>query len=205
VNGRLIVFEGIDGTGKSTQLEQLALALEAAGHEVVRTGEPYAESDAGRRIREMARSGEAVSPETELAWFQEQRRDHVREVIAPALTRGAIVVSDRYYLSTVAYQGARGLDWQNLLAAHEAEGFPEPDQVLLFDMDPETSLARADERGGHAEPVFEEARFLARARAIYLEIDRDYIDRIDAAEAPALVAEAVRGAVEARLGLLQGS
>ena len=201
MNGRLIVFEGIDGGGKSTQLTRLAEALEAAGHDVVSTLEPYAESPAGQRIRAMAKSGESVAPETELAWFLEQRRDHVREVIGPALERGAIVLSDRYYLSTVAYQGARGLDWKELLCDHESEGFPEPDLVLLFDLSTGEALERIDDRAGAAEPIFEERAFLERAREIYLEIDRPYMAQVEAADFPDAVAGSVREIVRTRLAL----
>ncbi len=202
MNGCLIVFEGIDGGGKSTQLALLAEALRAAGHDVVTTREPYGGSPAGRRIREMAQGNEAVSPETELAWFLEQRRDHVREVIAPALERGAVVLSDRYYLSTIAYQGARGFEWQALLEQHESEGFPPPDLVLLFDLDPGAGLARVEDRKGVAEPVFEETGLLSRARAIFLAVDRPYMVQIDAAGSPDRVAEAVSRVVQDRVGLL---
>ena len=122
--GILLVLEGIDGAGKSTQLARLAHRFSEAGREVVTTREPY-DCDAGRRIRAMARSGETVAPATELAWFVEQRREHVADVIEPALSRAAVVISDRYFLSTVAYQGARGLDAGEILAASEA-AFPVP-------------------------------------------------------------------------------
>ena len=96
--GSLIVFEGVDGSGKSTQLALLAAAIRASGREVVKTGEPY-DCEAGRRIREMARDPQGVAPEQELAWFLEQRRAHVRELVSPALAAGRIVLSDRYCLS----------------------------------------------------------------------------------------------------------
>ena len=107
--GSLIVFEGVDGSGKSTQLALLAEAMRSAGREVVETGEPY-DCEWGRKIREMARSTQGVPPEQELEWFLEQRRAHVRDLVGPALAAGRVVLSDRYFLSTVAYQGARGLD-----------------------------------------------------------------------------------------------
>lgn len=201
MNGALIAFEGIDGGGKSTQLARLASALRRTGHEVVETREPYAGSPATARIRAMARGGDPVAAETELDWFLAQRRDHVREVIAPAVARGALVLSDRYYLSTVAYQGARGeLAWEELLARHEEAGFPAPDLVLLFDLDPVQALARVDGRPSVAEPVFERADLLARVREIFLAIDRPYIVRIDASRSADDVAVAVSEAVRARLG-----
>jgi len=101
--GSLIVFEGVDGSGKSTQLALLAEAMRRSGLEVVETGEPY-DCEWGRKIREMARSGRSVTPEQEVEWFFEQRRVHVREVVAPALAAGRVLLSDRYFLSTVAYE-----------------------------------------------------------------------------------------------------
>lgn len=181
--GRLVVFEGVDGSGKSTQLRLLAEHLRACGMDPLTTHEPTG-GTWGQRIRAMARSGERVAPAEELRWFVEDRREHVAQVIEPALAAGRLVLSDRYYLSTVAYQGARGLDPQRLLAQAEAE-FPPPDLALVFELDPALGLARVAARGEAAEPAFEEAAFLARADTIFRAIDRPWIARIAAdAEAP---------------------
>jgi dTMP kinase len=200
--GTFVVFEGLDGSGKSTQLERLARALEAAGHTVTCTREPH-DCPAGRRIRAMARSGERVAPGEERAWFEEQRREHVRDVIAPALARGAVVLCDRYFLSTVAYQGARGLDWRAILDESEA-AFPLPDLVLLLEIDPAEGLARVGGRAGSAEPAFEEAGFLARVAEIFHAVERPYVERIDARGTPDAVEARVRAAVRRRLGLRAG-
>ena len=196
--GRLIAFEGIDGSGKSTQVQLLAHALREAGRDVVETREPTAGAF-GRRIREMARSGERVAPAEELHWFVEDRREHVAQVVAPALAAGRVVLCDRYTLSTVAYQGARGLDPERLLAESEAE-FPLPDVALLLELEPAVGLARTLARGGHAEPVFEEQRFLERVAAIFHGLARPYIVRLDADHPAAAVERAVRYAVRGRLG-----
>ena len=201
MNGAFIVFEGIDGTGKSTQLARLARALEAAGHRCVSTGEPWRGSEAGRKLRAAMPGTEPLDAEVELALFIEQRRDHVREVILPALERGDVVLCDRYYFSTVAYQGARGFDWRELLAQNEAEGFPEPDLLLLFDMDPTVSLGRVTDRAGTAEPTFEEPTRLAAARDVYRAIERDFIVVIDASGTVDAVGSAVTAAVRERLAL----
>ena len=198
--GLLIVFEGIDGSGKSTQAARLAARLREAGHAVVETREPY-DCEAGRRIREMARGPEPVAPEQELAWFAEQRREHVREVIAPALARGEVVVCDRYFLSTVAYQGARGLDADAILRESESE-FPIPDLVLFIRVDVATGLHRAAARGGPAEPAFEEARFLERVSAQYGAIEREYLMEIDGSADPDTVATALSRALRDRLGIV---
>jgi len=198
-DGSLIVFEGIDGTGKSTQLALLAEALRSFGREVVETGEPY-DCEWGRKIRAMARTPEGVTPELELDWFLEQRRVHLREVLGPALAAARVVLSDRYFLSTVAYQGARGLDADRILAESEAE-FPIPDLVLLLEIDPAGGLARVATRGGHQEPAFEEAAFLERVAAIFHGLDRDYIAHIPAAREIDAVHDPVLTEVRNRLGL----
>lgn len=195
-----VVFEGIDGSGKSTQVAALAEALTEGGARVLATREPT-DGATGRRIRAMATSGESVAPEQELAWFVEDRREHVEQVIRPALADGRVVVCDRYFLSTVAYQGARGLDWRAILAESE-RAFPLPDLAILLQVDPGTGLARTRLRGRPAEPAFEALDYLERVAAIFAAIDRPYVERIDARRDAGAVGTAVRAAVQARLGLL---
>jgi len=197
--GRLLAFEGLDGCGKSTQLEPLAAVLRAAGHDVVTTREP-SDGPHGRRIREMATSNAVVAPDEELRWFVEDRRQHVAEVLAPALEAGRVVVTDRYYLSSVAYQGARGLDWRAILADSERE-FPVPDLVLLFEITPEVGLERVRARGGPLDHAFERADYLAGVAEIFRAIDRPYVERVDASHPPDAVGDVVRERVRARLGL----
>jgi dTMP kinase len=197
--GRLIAFEGLDGAGKSTQLRRLAATLRAADHAVIETREPTTGSF-GQRIRAMARSGVRVAPDEELRWFVADRREHVAAVIRPGLAAGAIVLTDRYFLSTVAYQGARGLDPQRLLSDAEAE-FPLPDLALVLEVDPVRGLARVAGRGGPPEPAFENDRFLGDVAAVFHTIEREYVVRIDAIGAPDAVAAAIRDVVQLRLGL----
>lgn len=196
--GQLIAFEGLDGCGKSTQIERLAAALRAAGRDVVLTREPT-DGEFGRRIRAAAGSGEEISPEEELGWFVEDRRAHVAEVIRPALTAGKTVLSDRYYLSTVAYQGARGGDPLGILEESEAE-FPLPDLVVLLEIEPSAGLARVHARGGAVEARFEHSEFLEAVAEIFRCLDRPYIARIDASGTPDDVQRAVAECVGERLG-----
>ena len=192
--GALIVFEGLDGCGKSTQLARASDWLRARDIEPVVTREPT-DGAWGRKIREMAQSGEAVSPETELDWFFEDRREHMRDVVRPALAAGRVVLSDRSYLSTVAYQGARGLDAAKILADSEAE-FERPDLALLFEIDPEIGLARVDARGGVGEPVFENLAFQQRVAAVFAGLEVEGLVRIDAARDEAAIAEDVAEELE---------
>lgn len=197
--GRLVAFEGLDGSGKSTQLALLAEALRSAGRDVIETREPTGGA-VGRRIRAMARSGERVAPAEELRWFVEDRREHVREVIEPALASGRVVLTDRYYLSTAAYQGARGLDPARLLTEAEAE-FPRPDLALVLDVPPEVGLARVAARGGPREPAFEDETYLAAVSAVFRTLARPYILRVDADHPAAAVHRAVLYALRKRLDL----
>lgn len=198
--GTLLVFEGLDGSGKTTQRALLAERLRADGYDVVETAEPYDGGTWGPKIRAMARSGAALAPEEELRWFMEQRREHVRERIAPALDAGRVVLSDRYFLSTAAYQGARGLDAEAILAANERE-FPIPALVLLLEIDPAAGLARVGARGGAAEPVFEKRDFLERVAANFAKLERPYLARIRAGRPAEAVSAEVAAAVRARTRL----
>lgn len=195
--GRLLAFEGLDGCGKSTQVAALARALRAERVEPLVTREP-SDSPAGRHIRALARSGQPLAPEEELRWFVEDRRAHVDGVIEPALATGRWVVTDRYYLSSVAYQGGRGLDPERILRRSEAE-FPVPDLVLLLEIEPARALKRLRGRGRELERRFEDPEFLERVAAIFRTLERSYIRRIDAEDAPEVVAQAVLECVRREL------
>ena len=176
--GLLVALEGLDGCGKSTQLVGLGEALRAEGLAPLLTREPT-DGAHGRRIRAMARSGQQAPVADELRWFVEDRAEHVAQSIAPALAEGRLVITDRYFLSTVAYQGARGLDWRELLSQSEAR-FPAPDLVLCLEVPVELGLARVRARGGGAEPAFERADYLEEVAEIFRAIERPYFQRVDA-------------------------
>ena len=198
--GRLIAFEGLDGCGKTTQIARLAESLRQAGHDPVVTAEPT-DGEYGRRIRAMARgAAPAVPPPEELRWFVEDRREHVARCIAPALAVGRHVLTDRYFLSTVAYQGANGLDAAQILARSEAE-FPIPDLVLLLELDVDAALARVHARGAQREGAFEVRERLERVAEIFRAIERTYITRLDASADPDSVALAIAAQVREQLDL----
>jgi len=164
--GRLFVFEGIDGSGKTTQRARVAEALRARGLPVVELFEP-SDSPSGRRIRAIARGDEpAVTPEEELELFLEDRRENVARHIGPALAGGALVLLDRYYFSTIAYQGARGLDPDAIRRRNEAFA-PPPDRVFYFRIDAPTALARIERARGRPSAHFERRDYLERVQAIF--------------------------------------
>lgn len=198
--GSFIVFEGIDGCGKSTQVSSLVDAISAAGHETLATFEPT-NGTYGQQIRHNARAGKHIDPEIELSWFEQDRHEHLENVVEPALKEGCVVVCDRYYLSTVAYQGARDLDWEQILESNAA-AFLAPDLVLLIEMDLDQSQERLSQRSGPAEPTFENRSFQGRVDAIFKSLSLPYIERIDGSGTPEEVHQRVCDIVRTRLQLL---
>ena len=203
--GLFVSFEGIDGSGKSTQARRLAEALRGAGREVVLTREPGGSAGA-EQIRKLLLegAGERWSPETEVLLFTAARRDHLERVIAPALARGAVVISDRFADSTRIYQGVGRADLRPIVdELHRLVIAQEPDLTLLIDIDPATGLARAGARGG-GETRFESfgLDLQERLRAGFLALAREAPDRvvvIDGAHEVQAVAQEVARVVATRL------
>ena len=176
--GLFIIFEGIDGTGKSTQVHLLAEKLRQLGYAVVATREPT-DSSYGRKIRELFADRGAVSHEEELELFIADRDLHVKDVIAPALADGCIVICDRYYLSTVAYQGANGLDPAMILKKNES--FPVPDLAIILEIDPSASIQRIRNHRNEHPNDFEQEANLRKVAANFAAMPQEYIKRIKGA------------------------
>ncbi|MSR47243.1 MAG: dTMP kinase [Planctomycetes bacterium] len=168
--GRLIVLEGIDGTGKTTLCARLASALRAAGRVVVETREPWT-SPAGQELRRVLAARErTTSGAEELELFHADRAAHVTAVVEPALARGDWVVQDRTYWSTAAYQGARGLPIAEILARSCAIA-PTPDLTVLLELSPEQALARINASRA-ATSSFEKLEDLRAVARVYDELAR---------------------------------
>lgn len=187
--GRLIVFEGIDGTGKTTQIRLLAAELRRQGHEVVESREPTA-GVYGQRIRALYQNRAGVTPAEELALFIADRRQHVAELIAPALAAGKVVLSDRYYLSTAAYQGALGQDPEEIMRINE-EFAPPPDLVILLELEVEQGLARITGSRQETPNDFEQESGLRAVAAVFQTLHRPFIRRLDGSRPVAEVQAAV--------------
>ena len=174
--GTFITFEGIDGSGKSTQLRLLAGDLRQRGVDVITTCQPGG-TPLGRRLREaFLETEETVAPMAELLLFAADRAQHVEFLIKPALSANRVVISDRYADATYAYQGAgRGFPEAIVNQVIElATGGLKPDLTLFFDISVETAISRM--RGRDATEAkanrmdFETAEFYERVRAAYLRI-----------------------------------
>jgi dTMP kinase len=201
--GRLIVLEGVDGSGKSTQARALAAALKARGLEVVLTGEPT-DGPVGRSLKEYLKGpGLRLSPQEELDLFLADRRQHVEEVINPALAAGKVVISDRYYYSSVAYQGARGLDPERILAANEAFA-PRPDLAIILSLPVAAALQRLTKRRARSRQVTEDLAYLERVAAIYATLTGPRLLVVDASLPPEETQAVILRQVLACLGSNKG-
>lgn len=170
VRGRFITFEGIDGAGKTTQIDALERLIRSKGIEVVRTREPGG-TPAGEKIRAMLLSDD-MTVRTETLLFFAARAEHVETLIRPALERGAWVLSDRFTDATYAYQtGGKGMAGSDVeaLEAWTLGGFA-PDRTVLFDISPETAARRRAVRAGEGDRFERESTvFFTRVRNAYLD------------------------------------
>ena len=162
MKGLFIVFEGIDGGGKSTQIKMLSDFFKGKGYEVEQHMEPTPEIIGSVLWDYMNSKNRSFDPETEALLFAADRIEHGKD-IRKALEEGKIVISDRYKHSSLAYQGAAGadIDWMQSLNKHALV----PNLVILLDIDPDKSLGRVSDR---EKTVFEENEYLKKVRAEYL-------------------------------------
>ncbi|MEI6107549.1 MAG: dTMP kinase [Opitutae bacterium] len=207
--GKLITFEGSEGSGKSTQITRLAAHLVRGGHEVVTTREPGG-TEIGDQIRNIIvhnSRGDEMCPEAELLLFTAARAQLVRQVIAPALTRGAMVLSDRYLDSTTVYQGmARNLAPGPVGAINGfAVGAVMPDLTIVIDVPTAVSLARIRQRAtGLPDRMERESlSFFTKVRDGYLQLAQDCPTRVivvDGTLTPDAIEAKIWHEVQQRLG-----
>ena len=163
-HGLLIVLEGIDGSGKTTQARSLLRRLRSRGWEAVFFREP-SRGKWGREIKRKAAKAGSLTPSEELDLFVKDRRENVEKNLKPALREGKVVVLDRYYFSTIAYQGAKGIDPRRIRRMNEAFAV-KPDLVIILDIAAGEGLARIAGRKTRDE-LFEREDYLARVAKIF--------------------------------------
>jgi len=174
-----LTLEGIEGSGKTTQINNIYRFLENKGHNCMITREPGG-TKIGRKIRSILLDPEnkGMGPMAELLLYFSDRVEHVKKLIKPALAEGKTVICDRYFDATLVYQGyARGLDIKLISRLHELvlEGL-KPDITLLLDLSPETGLSRAWQQIGNGSRSGDETRFEKEALSFHEKIRAGYLE-----------------------------
>ncbi|UJG42240.1 MAG: dTMP kinase [Candidatus Heimdallarchaeum endolithica] len=176
-NGLFLVIEGIDGVGKTTQAKKLVEFLKSKKLKAEYTTEPTHWSIYGKKLRESFFAPERLSVEEEFRLFLEDRKEHIAKEVLPLIEQGIIVVCDRYYFSSAAYQGSRGLDWKYILQENMKVVFS-PDITFLIDIPVEKAIERiANGRAGKIN-TFEKRENLIKVRKIYQEIAQEFSELI---------------------------
>jgi dTMP kinase len=175
--GVLIVFEGIDGAGKTTQAKLLYEMLKRANHQVVLSKEPT-EGRWGMKVKQLIEHGrDGIPPDEELEWFLRDRQEHVARIISPGLQQKKIVILDRYYLSTMAYQGSLGIDPETI-ERKNLEFAPPPDLLFLIEIPPHLGVRRKEEHKGRKTDSFEQEQYLFQVSKIFNDYHRQFVHRL---------------------------
>ena len=167
--GVFICFEGIDGSGKTSHSRFVVDYLKSNGYNAVYTTEPTRYSIPGRKLRESFFAPERLPVKEEFKLFLEDRIIHLKDEVIPQLNDGKIVVTDRYYFSSVAYQGSRGLDWHYILEENEKVSIV-PDIVLLLDLPVDAAISRIANDRVEGVNIFEKKENLQRVNEIYFAL-----------------------------------
>ncbi len=193
--GFLIVFEGIDGAGKTTQAKRLYEKLNKKGACVELSKEPT-DSIYGQKIKKLA-AGERqyTTPEEEYKLFINDRRIHVANFIKPNLEKNHIVILDRYYFSAIAYQGALGLETEKIKAENEAFA-PIPEFVFLIEVPSRLGIRRIQRGRGEIPNAFEKEDYLTKVDKIFKSMDENYILRLNGADRRYQIHSTIINAVE---------
>lgn len=168
--GKFIVFEGLDGSGQSTQTELLKEYLKGRGEKVVKTKEPTSESEPGKKIREVLDKKKEISPRQLQKLYAEDRKEHLNNLIIPNLKKGTTVISDRYFFSSFAFGGV-DVDMNWLIKINN--NFLMPDLTFFLDVKPEICLERIEKRGDK-RTLFEEKKKLEKVYQNFQKIVKKF-------------------------------
>lgn len=162
--GKFIVFDGLDGSGQSTQTSLLRDFLVEKGYQVIITKEPTLDSEAGKKIRQILDEKIKIEPDKFQELFAQDREEHLEKVVIPALKKGKWVISDRYFFSSFAFGASDGLDFDWLIKIND--NFLLPDRTFILKVQPEVCLDRIDKRGT-AKTLFEKKEKMVKIWAVY--------------------------------------
>ncbi|MGH8070922.1 MAG: dTMP kinase [Candidatus Entotheonellia bacterium] len=198
--GVLVALEGIDGAGKSTQGRCLEGIFKEKGYEVMYLHEP-SDSPWGRRLRELKRLGHrSLSPSQELDLFLQDRRYDSAAHIQPALAARKFVLMDRYYFSTIAYQGALGIDPDYIRRLNETFA-PVPDLVFILMISPTEGLDRIRRSRGRTDDVFEREEYLKKVDEVFRTLQGPHIHPIDADQSIDVVTAVLQRTIQDTLSM----
>ncbi len=193
--GLFLVFEGIDGSGKSTQAQLLYETLVKKGIKALLTKEPT-DGPFGKKLRQLAQKGrDEITLQEEYDLFMQDRAEHVEKELLPQLDQGTVVVCDRYFYSTMAYQGALGMD-PEAIYNENTHRFPTPDKVLCITVSPTTGRSRITSGRKETPNLFEKEAYLTKVDALFDAMPYDEIVRIDGTRDIQVVQQAVWDVVE---------
>lgn len=199
--GQFIVFEGLDGSGKSVQARALVESLESDGHEVVLTYEPTDESSVSAEIRDVLTHKKTMSPLKLQALFSQDRREHLQKLVIPGLKEGKVVISDRYFFSTFAFGGI-DVDLEKLFELNK--GFIMPDLTFLLKVSADTCLSRIEGRSSRYD-FFEEKTKMEEVWQNYEKLAKDYFPDnthiIDGEREPEVIAQEICKIVREKINL----
>ncbi len=202
--GKLIALEGLDGVGKTTQAQLLAHYLSHRGLPVILTREPT-NGFYGQKIRQIIINGrQDLTPAAELELFLADRREHVQQVIQRALETGKTVITDRYYFSSIAYQGALGLDPLEIERRHQ-DFAPPPDLVIILELPLDEISRRLERRGTGSSRSFEDINYLAKVAAIFDSLDAPGLARVNGLGSEIEVQARIRALVDRVFDLAETS
>lgn len=191
-----IVFEGIDGSGKSTQCEMILEFLRNKRVPCKGLREPTG-GLWGEKIRLILQGEKTADPEEQVELFMLDREDDSEKNIRPALEAGYSVVMDRYLYSNAAYQGALGLDPLKIIDENRLRNFPEPDRVYFIDVDPQTAVDRIAARNSDGSvQLFERLEFLKKVRQIFLQVADDSFLIVDGSGSPEDIHEIIKADIK---------
>jgi dTMP kinase len=182
-HGLFVVIEGIDGAGKTTQANNVAEELKRRGYKVSVFREPT-DGRWGQRIRKLMMERRDASPWEEVEFFLKDREEDVRKNIVPALMDGQIVVQDRYYFSSIAYQGALpGMDPGEIRRRNQ-EIAPPPDLLVILDITADEGIVKIEQARGDVTNLFEKRDYLEKVREIFLKIREPYVHVVEGSRPP---------------------